>query len=144
MTYQKWTDAKERRARVVDYVEDYIREHGHVPSLAQIGEECDIAPRNAAYHLSQAVKTGAINIDGVPRGNELYAPVIEARRARIPGVILEFQDQHLRAPSASEIADVLGCKKASALADLKALTKRGTLLLLPPTYAVRQPTTQEQ
>ncbi len=58
---QMFTRDKNRRKRIVEFVEQYVQEHGFAPSVREIGSAVGIrSTRAVQYHLDILVKQGVI------------------------------------------------------------------------------------
>ncbi|GAB4541594.1 MAG: transcriptional repressor LexA [Anaerolineales bacterium] len=81
----------ERHRRILDFIQDFQRDHKHPPSIREIGEHCEISSTSVVnYYLDQLEKKGYIERDrkisrGVRLANE--APTSDTLRVPVWGVI---------------------------------------------------------
>jgi repressor LexA len=52
----KQEEIKARRQRVLDYVRQYIREHGYAPAIQDVVQGCDLSSKSVAWGDLKALK----------------------------------------------------------------------------------------
>ncbi len=91
MMVRKSKGLGERHQRILDFIQNYQREHKHPPSIREIGENCDISSTSVVnYYLDQLEKNGYIERDRkISRGVRLTQSSASSDMFRIPimGVI---------------------------------------------------------
>jgi len=77
MMVRKSKGLGERHQKILNFIEEYQKDHKHPPSIREIGEYCDISSTSVVnYYLDQLEKNGHIERDRkISRGVRLTAPV---------------------------------------------------------------------
>jgi repressor LexA len=86
MMVRKSKGLGERHQKILDFIQEYQREHKHPPSIREIGEYCDISSTSVVnYYLDQLEKSGYIERDRkISRGLRLAAPDSTPETLRVP------------------------------------------------------------
>ena len=91
MMVRKPKGITEKHQRILDFIQEYQREHKHPPSIREIGEHCDISSTSVVnYYLDQLEKGGRIERDRkISRGLRItgQSPLGELLRVPVVGRI---------------------------------------------------------
>jgi repressor LexA len=97
-----FTRPKDRRQRILEFISRYINEHGHAPSVREIGAEVDIRSTKAVkYHLDRLVEDGLLErVPGRARSLRTASrpdslPIIGRIAAGTPVLAVENVESHI-------------------------------------------------
>src|SRR5258706_1025697 len=101
MMVRKSKGLGERHQKILNFIEDYQRDHKHPPSIREIGEFCDISSTSVVnYYLDQLEKSGNIERDRkISRGVRLTGPSPTGDMFRVPMVGIIQAGEPIPVPS---------------------------------------------
>lgn len=86
MMVRKSKGLGERHQKILDFIQEYQRQHKHPPSIREIGENCDISSTSVVnYYLDQLEKNGYIERDRkISRGLRVTGQTPFGEMFRVP------------------------------------------------------------